>query len=63
VSSSDTWSPSPETDHSSSSAAIEVREMSVSDSSSSSTEIPIFPAISSSVGARPSFASSSAIER
>jgi hypothetical protein len=58
VSSSDTWSPSPETDHSSSSAAIDDRPMSVRESSSSSTVIPIFSAISSSVGARPSFASS-----
>ena len=37
--------------------------MSVSESSSSATVIPIFFAISSSVGAVPSFASSSAIAR
>ena len=37
--------------------------MSVSESSSSLTVIPIFSAISSSVGAMPSFASSSAIVR
>ena len=63
VSRSETWSPSPETDHSSSSAAIEEREMSVSESSSSETVMPIFAAISSSVGAVPSLASSSAIAR
>ena len=37
--------------------------MSVSESSSSSTVMPTFAAISSSVGARPSFASSSPIAR
>ena len=37
--------------------------MSVSDSSSSSTEMPILAAICSSVGAVPSFASSSPIAR
>ena len=42
VSSSETWSPSPEVDQSSSSAAIDEREMSVSDSSSSSVEMPTF---------------------
>ena len=63
VSSSETWSPSPEIDQSSSSAAIDEREMSLSDSSSSSTVIPTFAAISSSVGARPSLASSSPIAR
>jgi hypothetical protein len=46
VSSSDTWSPSPEIDQSSSSAAIDEREMSVSDSSSSSGLIPICATIS-----------------
>ena len=40
VSSSETWSPSPEIDQSSSSAAIDEREMSLSESSSSSTVIP-----------------------
>ena len=54
MSSSETWSPSPEIDQSSSSAAIDEREMSLSESSSSSTVIPTFAAISSSVGARPS---------
>ena len=60
VSSSETWSPpSPETVQSSSSAAIDEREISVRLSSSSSTVIPTLAAISSSSGARPSFDSSS----
>ena len=63
VSRRDTWSPSPETDQSSSSAAIDDRAMSVSESSSSSTVIPTLLEISSSVGARPSFASSDVIAR
>ena len=59
VSISATWSPLPdETVQSSSSAAIDEREMSVRLSSSSSVVIPSFSAISSSVGARCSFASS-----
>src|SRR5215212_5669907 len=58
------WSPpDPETVHSSSSAAIDEREMSVSAPSSSSTGIPSFDAISSSLGARPSLRSSSEIAR
>ena len=63
VSSSETWSPSFEVDQSSSSAAIEVREMSMSDSSSSPVVIPTLSAISSSVGARASFDSRSRIAR
>ena len=61
---SETWSPLPEdTVQSSSSAAIDEREMSVRLSSSSSVVIPSFSAISSSVGARCSFASSTVIAR
>jgi hypothetical protein len=64
VSMSATWSPpDPEIVHSSSSAAIEEREMSVRLPSSSSTLMPTFAASSSSLGARPSFASSSPIAR
>ena len=64
VSISATWSPpDDEIVHSSSRAAIDEREISVRLSSSSSVSMPSFPAISSSVGARCSFASSSAIAR
>ena len=53
------WSPlEDEIVHTSSSAAIEERAMSVRLSSSSSSVIPIFSAISASVGARWSWASS-----
>ena len=59
-----TWSPpEPETVQSSSSAAIEERAISPRLSSSSSSVMPSFFEISSSVGARPSRASSSPIAR
>ncbi len=57
------WSPPADTVQSSSSAAIEEREISVRLSSSSSSVRPSLLAISSSFGARPSFDSSSATAR
>ncbi len=64
VSISAIWSPpEPETVQSSSRAAIEDRAISLRLSPSSSSVIPSFFEISSSVGARPSFASSSPIAR
>ena len=57
------WSPPADTVQSSSSAAIDDREISVRLEPSSSSVSPSFSAISSSVGARCSFFSSSAIAR
>jgi hypothetical protein len=63
VSRRETGSPSPDPVQSSSSAAIDEREISRSDSWNSSSVIPSCDEISSSVGARCSLASSVAIER